>query len=68
MPIDLHLIMRSNYHGRAEPVQLTQQMDHALRVDGVEAGGWLVGEQEARPANHGARDGDSLPLAVGRCV
>ena len=68
MTIDLCLVVRCDDHRRAKPVQFAQQMDDALRLGGVEAGGRLVGQQQPRAADHGAGDGDPLPLAAGQIV
>ena len=49
---------------RAEAVERRQQVQDALRHFGIDVAGWLVSDQQLRPGDHGAGDGDTLLLAA----
>jgi hypothetical protein len=59
-------IMGAEYEGRSVfLVHASHQDQDALPRLRVEIGGWLVGEDNRRPHDEGASDGDALTLAPG---
>ena len=56
------LIMGRDDEGGAEPVHLLEEPQQPDRHRVIDVAGGLVGEQQARPADDGAGDGDALLL------
>src|SRR6478672_10406341 len=55
-------------HRVAALVELVEEVHDVLRGRRVKVAGRLVGEQDRRPVDQGARDGDPLALAAGELV
>jgi hypothetical protein len=49
-------------------VQLLEQVHDHFALGRVQRAGRFVGEQQARPRDHGARDGDELLLSAGKLL
>src|SRR5262245_43403892 len=58
-------IVGDHAQGRAVAVELGEQLHHLRAVLAVEVAGGLVGEQDQRLADDGARDCDALLLTAG---
>ena len=61
---DRRKAMRDDQHGAARHQPVEGVLDEAFAF-GIEGGGGLVENQDGRIPEHGARDGDALPLATG---
>jgi hypothetical protein len=62
-------VVRDHEDGLAQPlVQVAQNLEHGFGVLGVEVAGGLVGQQNGRVVDDGARDGHALLLAAGERV
>ena len=48
--------------------QIHQQIEHLRLDEEIESGDGLIGDDEPRPADEGARDGDALTLPAGELV
>src|SRR5262245_17083548 len=59
-------VVRGDDDGRPRLVELDEQPQQALGESGIHVAGRLVGEQQLRPRDHGARDGGALLLAAGK--
>ena len=60
--------MRDHYYGDALPVQFPQQRQDLLLAGGIQVTRGFVGEDDARPVDQGAGDGDALLLPAGQFV
>ena len=58
--------MRGDHDRRAQLVEFLEQVEQAHGDAVVDVAGRFVGEQQARPADHRAGDGDALLLAAGQ--
>src|SRR5438105_2163969 len=62
-------IVRDEQHREPELAGERSQESQNLQLRGhVDRGGWLVRDDETRPAGERARDHDALPLAAGELV
>lgn len=52
-------------HGAPGASDVVDLLDHAVSASGVQAGCWLVEEEEGRPVDDVNADRDSPPLAAG---
>src|SRR6516165_6950588 len=57
-------IVGGEQHRGAGFVELDEQPQQSLRVIGIDIAGWLVGEQQLRARDHGARDRGALLLTA----
>src|SRR6202035_4799449 len=59
------LVVRHHEQGAAALGLVSlQQVDHPHSTCGIQVSGWLVGEDQARVVDEGARDGDPLTLTA----
>jgi hypothetical protein len=59
-------VMGGNDHGHAHVVEALEQAHDVEREVGIQVAGGFVRDQEARFADHGARDAHALLLAGGQ--
>ena len=58
------VVVGDDHDGQTVGVELVEQVEQRVGVHTVEVSGGLVGEEEARFADRGARDGHPLPLTA----
>jgi len=60
------IVMGRNQARHADAVERPQRVQHLVRADAIEVGGRLVGQDDLRPVDDGARDRDTLLFAAGQ--
>ena len=66
MAADQRVVVGCDHHRGAQPVQLLEQLHQPLGLHIVQVAGRFIGQQQARAADHRARDRHPLLLAAGQ--